>query len=156
MGWMDSLFGGKKPPPPRTLDPQNLLEEVLRDVCRGEEKQELFIRTLLASKLFVPSLVEPQKVDDGTTFRPVITETPDGPMLVAYTAPTRAPHDGAASESQAALYVDSRWLLMTIPPDIGMVINPGWDVAISMPAKGLVQFKKDYGLADVADPGAVR
>jgi hypothetical protein len=153
MKFLRKLFGKPEPGELRALQPQNLLETILRDVCAGTERMELFVRTLLASKLFVPSLMDPETLAEGTAFKPVIVATPDGPMLVAYTAPTRAPHEGAAGSAESAIYVDAPWLLRTIPPGIGMVINPGWDVAISMPAAGLAEFKKDYGLTDLADPG---
>lgn len=146
------FFKRDKPPELKILEPVDLLESTLRGVRDGDQEMHTFLQMLLRSKLFVPSKIEPSPQTQGTAFSPVIVQSEDGPVVVCYTNSSRAPADADSPVSAPhALLVEAEWILRIVPPEIGMWINPGWDVGILMPAKGLAEFKAHYGLED--DPG---
>jgi hypothetical protein len=134
-------------PEPKHLEPLDLLESTLKAVRDDEQPMHAFLEILLRSKLFVPSMIEPEEKDEGLALSPVIVQSEAGPVVVSYTDASRAPADATSILSGPyAILVEAAWILRIVPPEIGMWINPGWDVGLLMPAQGLEQFKKDYGL----------
>lgn len=153
MGLFSGLFGGgkeKELPPLIPLDkfvPENQLEEKLKGFIEGRDTVKDVMEAMLATQVFLPSMAEPEEMRQGKVKFCVLENPAQGDMAAVFTAPSRSDTVRELLPGlKSAFLAEAKWVFRIVPEDLGIIINPGWQAGLEMPAKGLVQFKKDYGL----------
>lgn len=142
---------------PQPFAPRNDLERQLQAAQTGEMSPEDFMQELLAAQLFMPVLDDSggiqgfQKTDQAQPL--VVQGEDDVPVLILFTSPERA--KGFVEEfpgyEKGGILVDVTWILERVGGGMGMIINPGWEVGIDMPAEMVEHLKAQ---APAAEPGA--
>lgn len=112
--------------------PGNALEQVLVQALAGEAPQSDFLGTLVNSQVHV--LMDKALGDDGrwdpSTRLCVLANDADVPLVAVFTAPERAALVRAqAPEFAHGLAVGTPWLMNGLEPDVGLVVNPGFEGA---------------------------
>jgi len=144
MGFLNRLLGRTDDQPLLALDPANELERRLRAVVTGQTGIEPFIEELVRVQIFILVHGKPEPVPPST-MRPLVLPSSQGfPGLCIFTSGDRSlPVQQKHGEFQAGLQVAFTWVLQATPADLGLVVNPGWDIAIELPPQGLARLRQD-------------
>ncbi len=149
MEFFKDIFGG--PPyrlimPKDAFQPQNALEEVLASVVGNPAQVTVFIELLRKSQIFAPSPAAPEALQQGKGFALLVFDHPEhGKMVAVFTSADRlTPVAELFRAAQSALLVEFTWVLAAMPQELGIVINPGWEVGLEMPAAGLAELRLDW------------
>jgi len=144
MGFLNRLLGRSDDHPLLPLDPANELERRLRAVVTGQTGIEPFIEELVRIQVFilVHGKAEPAP---PSTMRPLVLPSSQGfPGLCIFTSPDRSiPVQQNHPEFQTGLQVAFTWVLQATSTALGLVVNPGWDIAIELPPQGLARLRQD-------------
>jgi hypothetical protein len=133
------------------MPPFEPLNELERNLFRFQQREiefPIFVKVLLESQIFVLLDYEIPETNPRLTAPPLMLTSPAGYAVFAlFTSPDRA----ASFVEQLptfsyGLLVDARWLLSSLSPAAGLVLNPGWDVGLEMPPDGFAALKRDFSL----------
>jgi len=128
-----------------TFDALNALELRLVQAQQGELEVPAFLDSLLDEQVFVlidRPLGEGGQWDEQTT--PLVLTSESGePMFAVFSAPEHAtPWADQVAGFEHALQVDFAWLLGGIPAQVGIVLNPGFDIGMEMSPDAVSQLKE--------------
>lgn len=126
----------------------NDTEEMLVGVVQGDVAMNAFLDKLIASKVCLLFNGNPAEAGRQPGIAPLALTGPDGQREVAmFTSSERAtPFADLAPEYQHGLWVECAWALKGVQPGIGVILNPGWNASIEMPADGVQRFKDAHCL----------
>lgn len=116
-----------------TFSPANDLEASLVAAKAKKIPLELFLQKLLESQLALPSASE--VLDDGTGFAPILYEKHGVMMLAAFTDKSRVSQ--MTDLAPYCLVMTGENVVRRIPPQYGLVINPGLEVGLDFSPDGL-------------------
>ena len=135
--------------PPLDFSPVNELEHALVALQAGRLALPDFLDRLLAAPVY---LLLDKRFADGaqwdTPATPLVLKNADGlPLMAVFTAPgrtaewpTRAPHFGFGLKVESLA-----WLLGRMQPGAGIVVNPGWPVALEIPVADVAEMMRRAG-----------
>lgn len=117
--------------------PETDIERRILDVQAGKYPADALMLELANSELCIPSQT---KVRDGWNgYVPVLLEQNDLSFVAVFTAASRqtrsfAPH---------LLRSNGKPFFLRLPPDYGVIFNPGYDAQILLPPDGVALIKQD-------------
>jgi len=117
--------------------PQTAIEHRILAAQKGALSGDALLHEIAGSTLFIPSKDAVQA--DGSRFQPVLVEMDGQPYVALYTALARVPKDTAPYLLQAA----GMHFFLRLPPGYGVMINPGYDAQMFIPAHGIAAFQQD-------------
>lgn len=126
-------------PEPAPFVPSNPLEFALVQARDGRLPIPEFLRLLLASKLAVPSASEVEA--DGRGLQPLVFDKQGTAMMAVFSSPERAAV--FADVAPYLLYGSARGLLQALAPDVGIVLNPTYDLGLDIPPRGIAAVLRD-------------
>jgi len=103
----------------------------------GALSGDALLRRIADADLFIPSTGEVQT--DGNGFKPVLMDQDGSPLVVVFTAASRQPK-GMAS---CMMRMNGGHFFRRLPAGYGMMVNPGYDAQILVPAHGMAALKQD-------------
>lgn len=122
------------------FDPINELEAALQKARSGSLPMSDFIKLFVSSELAVPSGEE--VMADGSGFRPLLFDKGQVKMVACFTAKERI---GAfAARAPYCLVIKGRDFLRRVPPNYGLVINPGHSIGFEISPEGLLNIVRDF------------
>lgn len=133
------------PPPVAELEPNSDLEKALVAAQNGESSTAEFLHRLVDSDVFI-LLSRAQKQDeedDKQNIQPLVLEGPDKtPMLAMFTLSERSSLLTKDFPDFTYPYeVEFSWIVANASEGMGLVINPGWSYAASLPPEALAQLR---------------
>jgi type III secretion system (T3SS) SseB-like protein len=117
--------------------PQTPIEHRIVAAQKGELSGDALLREIAASNLFIPSQDDVQ--EDGSRFQPVLLEMEGEPYVAVYTALARAPKEMAPYLLQTV----GTYFFLRLPPGYGVMVNPGYDAQMLVPAHGVAALQQD-------------
>lgn len=150
MGILSRIFGTSQPRALLPLEPVNELERRLHAVIFAHSSVDPFVEELLRAQVFVLLHGVPGVGQvPPAPMRPLALKSSKGyPCVCVFTAPERAlPSQTAHPEYGAGLLVAFTWVLQAAPPDLGLIVNPGWAVSIELPSEGVGRLRRDLAAA---------
>ncbi len=115
--------------------PMNELESSLLAVKHDEIPVSEFIRQLVSSDLALPTAKEVQ--EDGSGFEPIFFEKQGTRMLAVFTDKARASQ--LTHVAKYCLVMNGLEVLRRMPPENGIVVNPGLKVGFELSREGIAQ-----------------
>jgi hypothetical protein len=119
------------------FEPQTDIESRILDVQAGKLAADTLILEIANSELCIPSSAAVTDGWDG--FVPVILEQDDIAFVAVFTAASRQTRDFAPH----LLRSNGKPFFLRLPPDYGVIFNPGYDAQILLPPDGVAQLKRD-------------
>ena len=118
----------------------------MRAFIDGSGPPEVFISSLLASKVFVLVEGDPPAKPDVTGMRPLVLTSSHGvPSVCLFTSPERSLDVQRENPAyRTGLLVDFRWVLQVMPAELGFVLNPGSSLSLEQPPEGVTRLKSDF------------
>ncbi|MDN5869166.1 MAG: SseB family protein [Nitrococcus sp.] len=140
------------PPAPAELEPANDLEKALVAAQNGETTTAAFVHQLVDSDVYI-LLSQPAKrneEEDDVSPQPLVLEGPDKtPMLAMFTHSERVSFIIKEYPDFSFPYeVEFSWIVANSSDGMGLVINPGWSYAASIPAEAVAQLRNKNGKGD--------
>lgn len=131
--------------PVAELEPNSELENALVAAQNGESSTAEFLHRLVDSEVFL-LLSQTQKQDedeDDKNIQPLVLEGPDKtPMLAMFTLSERStPLTKEFPDFTYPYEVEFSWIVANATEGMGLVINPGWSYAASLPPEALAQLR---------------
>ncbi|MDN5849053.1 MAG: SseB family protein [Nitrococcus sp.] len=134
---------------PTELEPANDLEKALAAAQNGDTSTAEFVHQLIDSDVYI-LLSQPRKRDeeeDDVPPQPLVLEGPDKtPMLAMFTHSERV---SLISEEYPdfsfPFEVEFSWIIANASEGMGLVINPGWSYAASIPPEAVAQLRNKDG-----------
>lgn len=127
------------------VDSLNALELRLVQAQQGEMDVPVFLDSLLEEQVFVlidRPIEEGGQWDEQTTPL-VLTSEAGEPMFAVFSAPEHAaPWAERLTQFENALQVDFTWLLGGIAAEVGIVLNPGFDIGMEMSPDAVSRLKE--------------
>jgi hypothetical protein len=127
-------------PIPDAFEPEGLLELALVEHAAGRIDREAVMRAFARSRVFIPSQDDVLDVAEGAPFRPVLLDAGGKPVVATCTSAARlrgllraVPHVTSGIEVEAA------WVIQHAGGELGVVIDPGWSVALVIAAEDLAR-----------------
>lgn len=131
-------------PPVAELEPANDLEKALAAAQNGESTITEFLQQLIDSDVFILLSRSEERDDEGARdIQPLVLEGPDKtPMIAMFTLPERgSPLTKEFPDFTFPLEVEFSWIVANASEGMGLVINPGWSYAASLPPEALSQLR---------------
>jgi len=128
-------------------EPNNSLEKHLMAVQQGERKVASFFDHLVDSEVIVLSKrdVLEQHTPEDITALVLPAENGKPRMLAVFTSPELAVRVAKTyPEYRYGITTDFAWLLAHTSPGLGLAINPGWNLGLSIPSYGVLQMRERY------------
>ncbi|MCO6440832.1 MAG: SseB family protein [Nitrococcus mobilis] len=131
--------------PVAELEPANDLERALAAAQNGESTTAEFLHQLIEAEVFI-LLSQAEKgddEDDERNIQPLVLEGPEKtPMLAMFTHSDRVSPITKEFPNFAFPYeVEFSWIVANATDGMGLVINPGWSYAASLPPEALAQLR---------------
>ena len=125
------------------FDPINQLEEDLLATSRGEMDNITFLQKLAESSVSILIDKEFVETENPEGVQPLILEASNGePLLALFSAPARGyPMTEQHPEHAFAVEVAFPWAVHNAWNGMGLVINPGWSVGLTIPPASVEQMK---------------
>ena len=123
-----------------TFTPANALEVALAQARSGELPIAQLIPILLESNVAVPSAGE--VLATGAGFQPLLFDKGGVQMLGCFT--DKARFGDFISMTPFCLEIKGRELLRRLPPNCGLVVNPGIDVGFELSPDGVRNILRDF------------
>jgi hypothetical protein len=120
--------------------PNGELEIALLKAKSGFLPASELLRKFLHTRIVVPSAAE--VAADGAGFEPLQFSKKDMQMLACFTTAERI--DEFAATAPFYLEITGQQLLQRLPPDYGVVINPGWPVGFDISPQGVSKILADF------------
>lgn len=131
-------------PPIAQLEPANDLEKILAAAQDGQITTAEFLRHLIDSDVYLLlSRSEEPDAEGERDIHPLVLEGPDkAPMLAVFTLAERtSPLTEEFPDFTFPLEVEFSWVVANGSDGMGLVINPGWSYAASLPPEALTQLR---------------
>lgn len=128
----------------RELVPENDLEKKLSRICSGRTPFVKGFNFFLNSLVVV--LMKPAGDKEAGKGKALTLRGPEGePLLVLFSSGGRASdmlerHDGY----RAAITIPAWQMISGLPPNRGIVVNPGWSVGFTVPPDQLQELRKRF------------
>lgn len=132
---------------PHQVEPSNALERTLLAVQTGQQPLRNFIAELLESQVVLLSKQGVLEQNNPRETPALVLPSADGGggLLAVFTSP-------AMAEQMARTYPEYRygvktgflWVLAHTSPGLGMAINPGWTLGLTIPSYGVLQMRDKY------------
>jgi hypothetical protein len=119
--------------------PLNDFEAALVEARSGRLPVQKLLYQLADADVAVPSAGEVH--EDGSGFQPLLFPKEGVPMLACFTDKSRIGE--FAEVAPYCLVMKGRDLLRRMPPDHGLVVNPGGTVGFDMPPEGIARFVQE-------------
>ncbi|HSS12403.1 MAG TPA: SseB family protein [Rhizomicrobium sp.] len=116
--------------------PQTQIEHRILAAQNGELSGDTLLREIAASNLYIPSHDDVQ--EDGSRFQPVLLDMEGQPFVAVYTALARVPKD-----PPYLLQTIGTYFFLRLPPGYGVMVNPGYDAQMLVPAQGVAAVQQD-------------
>ncbi len=131
--------------PVAELEPVNDLEKALAAAQNGESTTAEFLQQLIDAEVFIllSQAETGDEEDDERNIQPLVLEGPEKtPMLAMFTHSDRVPPIIKEFPDFAFPYeVEFSWIVANATNGMGLVINPGWSYAASLPPEALAQLR---------------
>ena len=112
------------------------LERAIARAMSGQLPTQALLWVLAASEVMVPA--EDDAYDgDAATLHPRLAQRPGATVLPVFTAP--ATLQAAGADASFVAVVPGRQLLIRMPVDVGIVVNPGSERGFEVPSPGIAQ-----------------
>ena len=133
----------ENPPPVAELEPNSDLEKALVAAQDGESSTAEFLHLLVDSDVFILLSQQKQEEEDDANIQPLVLEGPDKtPMLAMFTLSERSsPLTKEFPDYTHPYEVEFSWIVANASEGMGLVINPGWSYAASLPPEALAQLR---------------
>lgn len=118
------------------FEPRNELERKLMATHEGRLAQDDFIKGLFDEQIFMPVLDDDtgiQGLQRSSKAKPLTIEEEGGTnVLILFTSPERAKPfvQHFPGYEKGGLLTEFSWVVERIDGNVGIAINPGWDVGI--------------------------
>ncbi len=119
---------------------ENDLENKLVKAHKKEIVFSDFLELFLMADVFVPSASE--VMPDGSGMEPLLFNKQDVRMLGVFTAISKL--SLFKDKAPFCLTMKVKDLLARLPPDSGLVVNPGYDIGFDLPPDGIQSILNDY------------
>jgi SseB protein N-terminal domain len=119
------------------FEPENDIEHQILGARDSGLSGDALMRRIADVDLYVPSTGEVQT--DGKGFKPVLLEQNDFTFVAVFTAISRQPKGMARYMMQT----NGRQFFLRLPPDYGVIFNPGYDAQMLLPPHGAAALKAD-------------
>jgi hypothetical protein len=120
-----------------TFEPETEIEHPILEAQNGKISGDALLRRMADADLYIPSTEEVKT--DGSGFHPVLIDQDGSPFVAVFTAMSRQPKDMAACTMQ----MNGRQFFRRLPAGYGVMVNPGYDAQVLVPAHGMAAFKQD-------------
>ncbi|MFO7859247.1 MAG: SseB family protein [Ectothiorhodospiraceae bacterium] len=126
-----------------TFEPVNELERALLAAQDGEMDQVSFLEQLAAAQVSILVDQEFADTEHPEGVRPLVLEGPEGESLLAvFTAPARGyPMTEQNPDFAFAVEVSFPWAVHATWSGMGVVVNPGWGVGLTLPPASVEHMK---------------
>lgn len=119
------------------FEPENDLETLIVAAKSGARSQGDMMSALFKSHLFIASKTEVKA--DGSGFDPLLLGDSNAPLTAVFSSgPHATLHRDAASCVVRMTAVD---FFRRIPANFGVILNPGYDVQMVMPAAAIAEMR---------------
>jgi len=139
------LFGRRAPAPalprlpaplPDVFEPTTPLEQALVDHATGRIDRDAVLRAFSTARVFVPSHDDVTNAEPGSSFRPVLLDANGDVVVAVCTSALRLRGLLRATPDVASgIEVEAAWVIEHAGAELGIVLNPGWSVAASLPPR---------------------
>ena len=133
--------------PPPAFDPTAEMEYLLDGAKSGKVSIITVYQALLRAPVYAmfDRPVEPEDLD--TSANALVFETADmGKLMVLFTAPEHADLIRSdLGEFGNAGQLSGEYVVSSLAPDTGIIMNPGHDLGMKLSAEGLSRLKSDFG-----------
>jgi SseB protein N-terminal domain len=119
------------------FEAENDIEHQILEAQNGKISGDALLRRMADADLYIPSTEEVKT--DGSGFHPVLIDQDGSPFVAVFTAMSRQPKDMAACTMQ----MNGRQFFRRLPAGYGVMVNPGYDAQVLVPAHGMAAFKQD-------------
>lgn len=120
--------------------PQNDLETELQAAMADRSKFGEFLKTLVRSSIYVPSVTDIEK--NPADFRPVLLDKNGKPHMVVFTSKERA--SAVAHVGAYGSFILGARLIRGIPPGSGLYVNPGVSAGFDMSPEGVAKLASGF------------
>lgn len=117
--------------------PETGIEHRILAGQRGEVSGDALLHEIAAANLYIPSRDAVEA--DGSRFQPILIDMEGEPYVTVYTALGRAPK----GETPYLLQAVGSHFFLRLPAGYGVVINPGFETQMLIPAHGIAAFQQD-------------
>lgn len=126
-----------------TFEPVNHLERALMAAQSGETATVDFMEQLAGAQVAILVDQEFATTEHPEGVRPLVLEGPDGEGLLAlFTAPSRGyPMTEQNPDFAFSVEVSFAWAVNSTWEGMGLVVNPGWRVGLTIPAETVSAMK---------------
>lgn len=124
------------------IHPLNALESAIIEARAGARPMQEALGAFLVADIAVPSGEDPA---GGGGMLPLVFQGEDGPMMACFSDISRV---GAhAQVAPYCLVLKGEALVSRMPPELGLVMNPGFDWGFQLPPDGVRQMREDAAKA---------
>lgn len=120
--------------------PLNEFEHVLLAAQQGRASVPQMLRAFAAAQIAVPSASEVRL--DGSGLEPIALNPGDAARIACFSDPGRIA--SFAEIAAYALQMKGIDLLRWLPPEFGLIVNPGHEVGFELPAQGVANALRDF------------
>lgn len=120
--------------------PENDLEAVILEASQQLTDYVRLLTSLLESTICVPSTTPVSKYLNELT--PVFFDRDGTQMLAVFSAKSRI--RSLVNVAPYVLETKSTAIVKTLQPELGIVVNPGWDVVFDITPQGLLAIRRDF------------
>lgn len=119
------------------FQPWNEIERRILAIRNGKGDADALMHAIAEADLFIPSDGDVQP--DGSGYRPILLEQDDISLVAAFTAAARMEKDMAPT----LMRIQGRAFFLRLPAGYGVIVNPGYEAQIILPAEGVTALKED-------------
>lgn len=129
-----------------TVAPTNALERTLLAVQTGQQPLRRFISELLESQVVLLSKRGVLESNGARDIPALVLPSADGNELLAVFTSPKLAHRVARTypEYRYGIKTSFLWVLAHTAPGLGLTINPGWTLGLTIPSFGLLQMRDRY------------
>ncbi len=120
--------------------PENALEDAILDTKRGRIHFDTLFGVIADLNLLIPSKTKVEA--DFSGFSPLLLENEAAPFVAAFSSLSRP-----AIYKDAAAYVlqmNGRDFVLRLPPQFGIMLNPGYVVQMAIPRETVADLKQRF------------
>jgi hypothetical protein len=122
--------------------PENDLEKAIEEARRGALSLADLVKVVVRLNLYISSLNEVQR--DGGGFEPLLLEQNGKPLVAVFSSLSRPGLHRHMAEY--VLQMNGREFFLRIPPNYGVILNPGYAAQVIIPSDGVFDLRKDLAV----------